>query len=156
MTSLPPLEGLSALVTLDLSGCEQLTSLPPLAGLSALTTLDLSWCERLTSLPPLAGLNALATLNLTLCDQLTSLEPLVGLRALTTLNLSGCQCEAFQPVRALLPQLTTLQVFDSRFPDLHPSVCGRDDKDNALDSVRAYYAALGPEGNVLGIGPSPA
>ena len=43
VTSLPSLDGLTALQQLNLCGCSGLTSLPSLDGLTALQTLDLTW-----------------------------------------------------------------------------------------------------------------
>ena len=87
LTSLPSLDGLTALQTLNLGGCTGLTSLS-LDGLTALQTLDLGGCSGLTSLS-LDGLTALQKLDLRHCSGLTSLS-LDGLTALQTLNLRGC------------------------------------------------------------------
>ena len=47
--------GASELQTLDVSYCDALTSLPALDGLTALKNLYLYGCSGLTSLPPLDG-----------------------------------------------------------------------------------------------------
>ncbi|MGL4460594.1 MAG: COR domain-containing protein [Planctomycetia bacterium] len=145
IADIEPLAGLVALASLNLWGCDGLTTVEPLAGLVALASLNLSRCDGLTTVEPLAGLVALASLDLSYCSGLTTVEPLAGLVALTKLNLYHSRATAFSPLRELLPQLHELKVFGSRFPDLHPGVCGARYYDDALDSVRAYYAALGPD-----------
>ncbi len=61
-TTVEPLRGLSALTSLDLSGCRQLTTVEPLRGISALTTLDLTTCEKLTTVEQQPVITALTTL----------------------------------------------------------------------------------------------
>ena len=73
---------------------EGLTSLPSLDGLTALQTLDLKRCSGLTSLPSLDGLTALQTLNLNGCcvvgaDVARGLS-LLGLTALHQACSTGC------------------------------------------------------------------
>ncbi|HUW28275.1 MAG TPA: COR domain-containing protein, partial [Sulfuriferula sp.] len=82
-----PLAKLTALQTLNLSGCEQITDFAPLAKLTALQTLDLSGCKQITDLAPLAKLTALQTLDLSGCKQITDLAPLAKLTALKFLGL---------------------------------------------------------------------
>jgi Leucine-rich repeat (LRR) protein len=98
VTALPPLQGLTALQTLNLAGTKVMT-LPPLQGLTALQTLNLSYAE-VTALPPLQGLTALQTLNLT-GTKVTALPALQGLRALQTLDLAGTKVTTLPPLQGL-------------------------------------------------------
>ena len=68
---------------LDLSGCRLLTNagLTNLVSLTALQSLNLSGCYKLTFLPNLERLTALQSLNLKGCDGLTVLSNLVRLAA---------------------------------------------------------------------------
>jgi internalin A len=61
---MPPLTDLTALQTLDLSGCQQLQMTLPLTDLTALQTVALYGCEHLKQVRPLTKLNALQILVL--------------------------------------------------------------------------------------------
>ena len=110
LTDVSVLAGLTALTSLDLSGCGQLTDVSVLAGLTALTSLDLSGCGQLTDVSVLAGLTALTSLNLSGCEQLTDVSGLAGLTALTSLDLSGCEQLTDVSVLAGLTALTSLNL----------------------------------------------
>ncbi len=71
---------LTALHTLDLSGCLKLTALPESVGnLGALHTLKLSCCESLTALPEsVRMLGTLLKLDLSHCTKLTALPESLG------------------------------------------------------------------------------
>ncbi len=141
--SLGPLAGLTALTTLNLSGCEGVGELGPLAGLTALTTLGLSGCKGVRELGPLAGLTALATLSLSGCEGVGELGPLAGLTALTTLTLSGCHgIRQVQPIRGLLRHLDELYLYGCSFLDLPAHLYGADWSENVAEPVRRHFVAL--------------
>ena len=141
------LRNLTNLTKLDLGICTQLTDVEPLRELVNLTELDLSCCRRLTDVEPLRGLSNLVSLNLSVCSGLTDLRPLAGLTRLTFLDLDGCRgVRHFSPLKPLLAtDLRILLLCGTRFEDLHPAVCGETMLTDSLDSVRAYYDALGPD-----------
>jgi esterase/lipase superfamily enzyme/Leucine-rich repeat (LRR) protein len=125
LSDISPLAGLTALQSLNLSGCKQLSGdLSPLAGLTALQSLNLSECWHLGGdLSPLAALTSLQSFNIHWCDQLRDLSPLAGLTALQWINLSGCnQLSDISP----LARLTSLQSLDishcDQLRDLSPLV----------------------------------
>lgn len=154
LTTIESLRGLYNLTTLDLEECRELTTVEPLRGLHNLTSLSLNRCWNLTSVEPLQGLHNLTALDLSACIGLATLEPLRGLHNLTMLDLTLCRANSFESLHELA-KLRDLRVYRSQFPDLHPSVCGRKPSrpsrtvrplsDNSLNSVRAYYAALGSD-----------
>jgi hypothetical protein len=119
LTSLPSLDKLTALTTLDLSN-SLVTSLPSLDKLTALTTLNLSGSQ-VTGLPSLDKLAALKTLNL-VRSKMKRLPSLDGLTALETLNLSKSQVETL-PSLDKLAALKTLNLFGSQVKSL-PSLDG--------------------------------
>ena len=116
LTWLPESLGqLTALTTLDLSGCRNLHSLPESLGqLTALATLTGRGNGALTRLPEsLGGLVALETLDLCECSQLTGLPESLGrLTSLTTLDLS--RCRNLHSLPESLGQLTALATLTGR------------------------------------------
>lgn len=144
-TDMATLGNLTKLITLDLSGCNCLTSLAVLGNMTELTTLVMQICPSVTSVEELKSLLHLTTLNLSWCVNLTSVESLRALPVLTDLRLEGCRSvQKFSPLQPLLPRLSYLNVRETRFHDLHPSVCVGDDRGNALNAVQRYFVALGP------------
>ncbi len=163
ITDIRALAGLTELVTLNLSHTH-VADLSPLAGLENLTHLDLNWCTSLADLGPLAHLTELTWLNASLCGLVTDASPLAELTGLRTLWLSWTRVNnvaplaglihleklglggsgpfAFAPLRPLLPNLLHLGLFHATCTDLPPEVCGEFPEDNAIESVRAYYADL--------------
>jgi serine/threonine protein kinase len=153
--------GLTALISLNLTG-NLFTSLPEaLGGLTALTDLALSE-NQLTSLPVALGrLTALNFLNLGE-NQLTSLpEALGGLAALTTLHLGGNQLTSLPAALGALTALTTLNLRNNQLTSL-PAALGAltaltylDLGNNQLTSLPAALGArtaltwLGLGGNQL-------
>jgi hypothetical protein len=107
LTTLPSLDRLTALETLDLSASE-LTTLPSLDGLTALKTLDLRGTQ-VTTLPSLDRLSALKTLDLP-NTQVTTLPPLHGLTALETLDLANSELTTLPS----LDGLSALKTLDLR------------------------------------------
>ena len=84
---------LTALQTLDLTGCSKLESLPESLGrLTGLQTLNLVKCSGLRELPAtVAGLSRLESLNLKHCEGIVEVPECVGrLTGLQTLNLGWC------------------------------------------------------------------
>ncbi|MFO0951649.1 MAG: COR domain-containing protein [Isosphaeraceae bacterium] len=108
--------------------------------LTALRTLDLSGCKSLTDLSALEKLTALNSLNLSYCKSLTDLSALEKLTALNSLDLSCCESlRSFMPVRSLLTHLNELYLIDAPFDDLDPALCGQP-FENVLPKVRAHFA----------------
>ena len=145
ISELSPLAGLTSLQSLDLDGCEQIADLSPLAGLTALQSLTLEGCRQISDLSPLAGLTALQSLNLEWCDQIAELSPLAALSSLGQLDLSWCgrkRALRFADIEPLVATLDRLWLYDSRFLDLPPEVCGNQSNDDVLPQVRAHLADL--------------
>ena len=169
LSDLSPLAHLTSLQSLYLSLCPQLSDLTPLARLTSLQELDLTCCwgfsgdltplARLTSLQelnlqqcwglsgdlhPLAGLTSLQSIILSECKQLNGdLSPLAGLTSLHVLHLDSCLgFRRFAPLESLLPTLKELVLFDCKFDDLPPEVCGEADDEDVLDKVCAHYEDL--------------
>jgi hypothetical protein len=117
VTTLPPLRGLTALQTLDLS-CNNIGALPPLQGLTALQTLDLSFTD-ITALPDLRGLASLKELDLRYAIKITALPPLQGLGALQTLELGASGVVTLPPLQGL-SGLQTLDLHDAHITALPP------------------------------------
>ena len=74
---LPP-----SLKVISLYMCESLTSLPSLEGLTSLESLNLNGCSSLVSIPSLEGHTTLKEINLYYCDALVSLPDLSSLKNL--------------------------------------------------------------------------
>ncbi len=145
LTNIDGLKKLGNLTTLNLFRCYGLININGLEGLGNLTTLNMSRCHGLTNIDVLQNLGKLTSLNLSECYGLTNINGVGGLGNLTTLDLSLCiGLKNFSPVVRLLDQLNTLKVYGSRFSDLHPAVCGKNQNENAVETVRQYYGALGP------------
>ncbi|MEZ6138947.1 MAG: COR domain-containing protein [Zavarzinella sp.] len=140
------LQGLRQLNDLNLAWCKNLENVDVLQGLTQLTTLYLTGCKNLENVDGLQGLKQLTTLNLFACENLENVDVLQGLTKLTTLHLSFCfRVQAFKPVISILDYLKELKVYNTRFQDLHPAVCGSDYYENSIANVQQYYAALGPD-----------
>lgn len=137
LIDLAPLNHLPSLQWLFLGECEIAPDLSDLVGLTSLRDLYLMRCQKLNDLAPLAGLPALRTLNLSECGELTDLTPLVGCKSLRELNLSQCRSlRMFEPLRALVPQLDSLQLYGCPWADLprfFTENCG-----NVIDRLRMY------------------
>jgi Leucine Rich repeats (2 copies) len=113
---------------LDLSGLS-LTRFPPeLVRLTSLQKLYLWQSSKLSGdLSPLAKLTSLQSLYLCACTQLSGdLSPLAELPSLQSLNLSGCAgIRQFAPLEPFLARLKELFLYDCRFGDLPPEICGQ-------------------------------
>jgi internalin A len=116
ISDLSPLQGLTALTNLNLSG-NQIIDLSPLQGLTALTNLELEG-NQIIDLSPLQGLTALTNLELER-NQIIDLSPLQGLTALTNLNLSGNQIIDLSPLQGLTA-LIRLDLNSNQIIDLSP------------------------------------
>jgi internalin A len=142
---LSPLAELTSLQSLNLSGCYQLSgNLSSLAELTSLQELNLARCEQLSGdLSPLASLTSLQSLDLSWCTQLGDLSLLAKLTSLQSLDLSGCTgFRQFTSLEPLLARLETLQLYDCRFNDLPPEICGQGFGQNVIREVRAHFADL--------------
>jgi hypothetical protein len=111
-----PLEELSSLKALDLSGT-QVSDVTPLASLSGLQTLDLSMTQ-VSDVRPLASFSALQTLDLSR-TQVSDVTPLASLSALQTLDLGYTQVSDVTPL-ASLSALHTLGLFGTQVSDVTP------------------------------------
>ena len=98
---------LSALQSLNLSGCWQITDLSVLAKLTALQSLDLSECKQITDLSVLKYLSNMRSLNLRYTHALTNKIPLAQLSKLRHITVSTVEDShlAYIP-----PRLTNLIV----------------------------------------------
>ncbi|OUD11720.1 COR domain-containing protein [Thioflexithrix psekupsensis] len=111
---LSPLQGLTALTLLDLTG-NQISDLSPLQGLTALTLLDLTG-NQISDLSPLQGLTALTQLDLG-SNQISDLSPLQGLTALTGLSLWNNQISDLSPLQGLTA-LTELDLKNNQIQEI--------------------------------------
>jgi hypothetical protein len=119
VTDLGPLAKLAGLTALDLTGCKGVTDLGPLAKLAGLTALDLGFTG-VTDLGPLAKLTGLTTLRLAGCKGVADLGPLAKLTGLTALHLAGCEGVTDLGPLAKLTGLTTLDLSSTGVTDLRP------------------------------------
>jgi len=140
LSDVGPLQSLTNLTTLNLGGTN-LSDVGPLKSLTKLTMLNLG-STNVSDVGLLQSLTNLTTLDLDSCRQLSDVGPLQSLTNLTTLDLNYSRAPKFGSLHEL-PNLQELKVYQSRFADLHPAVCGNSNSDNSLESVRQYYAALG-------------
>lgn len=165
LDDLRPLSALSNLRDLDLGGERSACDLAPLAGLINLRKLSLTgWRSlRLSSIPRCPRLREL---DLSMSHDLRDIRSLHNFGNLRKLDLSGCSglrltgstegpptlreltlrnCKAswaFEPLRPLLANLRTLQLYGSSFTDLPQEVIHEDYGGNSLDHVRAHFADL--------------
>jgi len=102
LVALPGIE-LPALESLDLTGCEVLDSLPAMNSLVSLRTLNLFQCERLLRLPLGMAETRLQELRLTLCKSLADVEGLALVKTLQTADLYGCVGLTSMPDLSHLP-----------------------------------------------------
>ncbi|XP_044511488.1 putative disease resistance protein RGA4 [Mangifera indica] len=125
LTSLPELQNLTSLDSLEIIECDSLATLPEdIQTLSSLRTLSIENCNSLTSLPHnLQFLTSLEHLTIMYCPKLTSLpEDLQHLFSLKSLSILNCPGVASLP--GGLKYVTTLQNLEIRgcsglkgFPD---------------------------------------
>ena len=97
MPSLPPMEHLSHLTSLDFTGCKSLVELQGLNNLPLLTRLDFTGCRSLSTLPQFEKSTQLTELCLSQCENLVTLPALENFPELTELNLSHCRHLKFLP-----------------------------------------------------------
>jgi len=90
LTHLAPIQKLTELTILDLTGCESVTDLGPVKGLTKLRYLNISGCAAVEDLAPLAGLDQLRDLNAYRCEKARHVRALAGLKRLEQLNLGRC------------------------------------------------------------------
>ena len=114
ISDLSPIQGLTQLVRLDISG-NDVSNLSPLAGLTALTTLQL-YNNPISDVSPLTGLTQLMDLRLP-NTRVTDVAPLVGLIRLTHLNLSNTRVSDVAPLAALT-QLRSLQLHSTSLSNI--------------------------------------
>jgi Leucine-rich repeat (LRR) protein len=114
LRSLPASIGsLARLLTLDVSGCEELQRLPDSIGsLASLQTLDIGNCRALLQLPDSIGsLASLITLDMSDCDALLRLPDSIGnLASLQTLDVNYCTSLRLLPDS--IGSLASLQTLD--------------------------------------------
>jgi len=116
LTQIPPLEGLTSLQTLDLSGTN-ISNISPLSNLSSLRLLNLTG-TRVSDFSPLAGHQALETINMrdAQISQLASFPPLAALKVL---SLTGSQIDDISWL-AQLSSLQTLNLSRTLVSDITP------------------------------------
>jgi hypothetical protein len=114
--NLDPIESLTALQVLGL-GNTGVESLEPLKHLTVLQWLDLGG-TKVGNLEPLRGLTALQTLRLN-ATKVENLEPLKGLTALQGLDLYATKVENLEPLRGLTA-LLTLNLGGTEIENLEP------------------------------------
>jgi Leucine-rich repeat (LRR) protein len=133
ITKLPGLSTLTALQTLDLTGCRTITVLTGLSALTSLRKLILRYCSKLSVLPDLSAITSLQTLDLYKCYTLSVLPDLSALTSLQILNVAWCTKLTVLPGVSKLISLQELDVFDcsslTAFPDL-----------SALTALRGVWA----------------
>ncbi|HEY6352291.1 MAG TPA: leucine-rich repeat domain-containing protein [Candidatus Angelobacter sp.] len=114
VTDLTPLQGLSNLISLDLSHNSFLTDVGPLSRLQNLNTLDLSHTD-LTDLTPLKDLKHLYLLDLT-DTEVGDVRPLRTVEYLTALYLDATKVSDISPLRDL-KNLTALSLRRDKIAD---------------------------------------
>ena len=114
ISDLSPLQGLTQLTWLDLSGTN-VSNVSPLSGLTALTSLRL-YNTPLSDVSPLTGLPQLRDLNLS-NTPISDVSPLTGLAQLTYLNLSNTPISDVSPL-AGLTQLRSLYLHSTSLSDI--------------------------------------
>ena len=107
LSDLSPLQGLTQLTILDLSGTG-VSDVSPLSGLTALTSLRL-YNTPLSDVSPLTGLTQLTDLNLS-NTRVSDVSSLTGLGQLTYLDLSNTPISDVSPL-AGLTQLRGISIF---------------------------------------------
>ena len=107
LQDITPLEHMSNLSEVEISGYDALENIAPLSKLTALTKLRISGCEKVTNIEALAGCTTLEGLSLTSLP-IETIEPLRTLINLVDLNLAGSKnirditaIEAFQNLKRL-------------------------------------------------------
>lgn len=128
------LSHLTALLHLDLRGCDRLAALAPLSPLASLRRLDASFCSELASLGGIEHLARLEFLDLSAGPKISDrdLVHLGGCRRLRTLHLNGCSEVTGEGLRHLHPcPLTRLDL----------GSCNRL-ADEALANIAAHCTAL--------------
>ncbi|XP_052191344.1 disease resistance protein RPV1-like isoform X3 [Diospyros lotus] len=144
---LPPLSGLSSLVTLILSDCifsegclpndlgslsslsylnlsgSNIISLPDsIGGLGQLSYLNLSGCNIISLPDSIGGLGQLSYLNLSGSNIISLPDSIGGLGQLSYLNLSGCKIISLPDSIGGLGQLSTFHLSDSKIISLPDSI----------------------------------
>ncbi len=114
ISDLSPLQGLTQLTWLDLSGTN-VSNVSPLSGLTALTSLRL-YGTPLSDVSPLAGLPQLRDLNLS-STPISDVSPLTGLAQLRDLHLSNTPISNVSPL-AGLTQLRSLYLHSTSLSDI--------------------------------------
>ena len=113
--TLPPFPQLRVLVATDLG----LTDCPPLAGLTALKSLDIS-NNQISNCAPLAALLQLNKLDIS-NNQIADCSPLAGLSSLNFLDISVNKIADCSPLAGLFT-LNKLYIFDNQITDCSPLV----------------------------------
>ncbi|GKV48802.1 hypothetical protein SLEP1_g55594 [Rubroshorea leprosula] len=101
LTTIPSLDGLSALEKLELFSYDGLTSLPiGLGSCISLQLLEINGCQNLNSIPSINGLTSLERLNLICCHGLTCLP--IGLDSCISLQLLKIfQCQNLNSILSM-------------------------------------------------------
>ena len=110
------MEGLTHLITLDLSG-NAVSDVTPLAGLKNLVNLNL-WNTAVSDVTPLAGLKELRYLNIS-NNAVSDITPIAGLKRLNALYLSNNGLSDVEPL-ANLTHLTVLHLEHNAISDMAP------------------------------------
>ena len=106
MSDVSPLEGLTALTTLQITR-SMVSDISPLADLTSLTKLIL-FANEISDVSPLKGLTSLEELDLSWNDEISDVSPLADLTSLTDLNLAGTSVTDV----SVLADITTLAFLD--------------------------------------------
>ncbi|NOT87605.1 MAG: TIR domain-containing protein [Lysobacter sp.] len=117
--------------------------LDPIAGLTALQSLNISGCHLLTDISPLAGLTALQSLNISECYRLTDISPLADLASLQSLLLYGAGDALSLQIENLLawwPSLSKLST--DRMHAVPPEILSSSEDNNCLPRLRSWWHDL--------------
>ena len=118
----------------------QVSDLSPLQGLSALQSLDCSGTQ-VSDLSPLQGLSALQSLD---CwgTQVSDLTPLIGLASLRKLTANGC-CLSDMPRNLVLhDMLTGIILYQATIPGIPAEILSPDNYSSCLEDLRHHLTDL--------------
>ena len=135
VSDLGPLQGLSALQSLDCSRTK-VSDLGPLQDLSALQSLHCS-DTKVSDLGPLQGLSALQSLT---CSRtkVSDLGPLVGLENLNRLKVSHCQLEDFPRQVLFQENLSELLLNETTIPGFPAEILSPDSYSSCLEGLQNH------------------